>query len=68
MRSYSHIFTTLATEEEIDEIFDVDTHPLLEKKAGIITSYYRRLLKPEVTKRVIHGNGSKCVLRKLLIL
>ena len=26
-------------------------HPLLEKKAGIITSYYRRLLKPEVTKK-----------------
>ena len=51
-KSYSHIFTTLATEEEIDEIFDwVDTHPLLEKKAGIITSYYRRLLKPEVTKK-----------------
>lgn len=51
-KSYSHIFTTLATEEEIDEIFDwVDTHPLLEKKAGIITSYYRRLLKREVTKK-----------------
>ena len=42
-KSYSHIFTTLATEEEIDEILTdwVDTHPLLEKKAGIITSYYR---------------------------
>ena len=54
-KSYSHIFTTLATEEEIDEIFDwVDTHPLLEKKAGIITSYYRRLLKPEVTKKEVY--------------
>ncbi|MEK4499826.1 class 1b ribonucleoside-diphosphate reductase subunit beta [Bacillus sp. FSL R12-0069] len=54
-KSYSHIFTTLATEEEIDEIFDwVDTHPLLEKKAGIITSYYRRLLKPEVTKKELY--------------
>ncbi|HFJ9470624.1 class 1b ribonucleoside-diphosphate reductase subunit beta [Bacillus paranthracis] len=54
-KSYSHIFTTLATEEEIDEIFDwVDNHPLLEKKAGIITSYYRRLLKPEVTKKELY--------------
>ncbi|MBL3887387.1 class 1b ribonucleoside-diphosphate reductase subunit beta [Bacillus cereus] len=54
-KSYSHIFTTLATEEEIDEIFEwVDTHPLLEKKAGIITSYYRRLLKPEVTKKELY--------------
>ena len=54
-KSYSHIFTTLATEEEIDEIFDwVDTHPLLEKKAGIITSYYSRLLKPEVAKKELY--------------
>ena len=54
-KSYSHIFTTLATEEEIDDIFDwVDTHPLLEKKAGIITSYYRRLLKSEVTKKELY--------------
>ncbi|MED1301813.1 class 1b ribonucleoside-diphosphate reductase subunit beta [Bacillus pacificus] len=54
-KSYSHIFTTLATEEEIDEIFDwVDQHPLLTKKAEIITGYYRRLLKPEVTKKELY--------------
>jgi len=54
-KRYSLIFTTLATEEEIDDIFDwVDNHPLLEKKAGIITSYYRRLLKPEVTKKELY--------------
>ena len=54
-KSYSHIFTTLATEEEIDEIFDwVDTHKKKKKKAGIITSYYRRLLKPEVTKKELY--------------
>ncbi|KLA21835.1 MULTISPECIES: class 1b ribonucleoside-diphosphate reductase subunit beta [Bacillus cereus group] len=54
-KSYSHIFTTLATEEEIDDIFDwVDNHPLLEKKAGIVTSYYRRLLKPQVTKKELY--------------
>ncbi|PEZ05880.1 class 1b ribonucleoside-diphosphate reductase subunit beta [Bacillus sp. AFS018417] len=54
-KSYSHIFTTLASEEEIDEIFEwVDTHPLLEKKAGIITRYYHRLLKPNVTKKELY--------------
>ncbi|HHT7153240.1 MULTISPECIES: class 1b ribonucleoside-diphosphate reductase subunit beta [Bacillus cereus group] len=54
-KSYSHIFTTLATEEEIDEIFDwVDQHPLLTKKAEMITGYYRSLLKPEVTKRELY--------------
>jgi len=54
-KRYSLIFTTLATEEEIDDIFEwVDNHPLLEKKAGIITSYYRRLLKPEVTKKELY--------------
>ncbi|UYX56121.1 class 1b ribonucleoside-diphosphate reductase subunit beta (plasmid) [Bacillus thuringiensis] len=54
-KSYSHIFTTLATEEEIDEIFDwVDQHPLLTKKAETITGYYRCLLKPEVTKKELY--------------
>ncbi|CAG9611599.1 Ribonucleoside-diphosphate reductase subunit beta [Bacillus rhizoplanae] len=54
-KSYSHIFTTLASEEEIDEIFEwVDKHPLLEKKAGIITRYYHRLLKPTVTKKELY--------------
>ncbi|MFD0768696.1 class 1b ribonucleoside-diphosphate reductase subunit beta [Bacillus sp. CGMCC 1.60114] len=54
-KSYSHIFTTLASEEEIDEIFEwVDTHPILVKKAGIITNYYRRLLKPQVTKKELY--------------
>ncbi len=56
MRRVTVIFSqTLATEEEIDDIFEwVDNHPLLEKKAGIITSYYRRLLKPEVTKKELY--------------
>ncbi len=54
-KSYSHIFTTLATEEEIDGIFKwVDEHPLLQKKAQLITNYYRRLLKPEVTKKELY--------------
>ncbi|WP_242217051.1 class 1b ribonucleoside-diphosphate reductase subunit beta [Bacillus cereus group sp. BfR-BA-01380] len=54
-KSYSHIFTTLASEEEIDEIFEwVDTHPILEKKSNIITNYYRRLLQPQVTKKELY--------------
>ena len=36
-KSYSHIFTTLATEEEIDDIFEwVDNHPLLEKRLVLL--------------------------------
>lgn len=54
-KSYSHIFTTLATEDEIEEIFNwVDTHPLLEKKAGIITTYYRSLLTEKPTKTQLY--------------
>ena len=54
-KSYSHIFTTLASEDEIEEIFEwVDKHPLLEKKAGIITTHYRRLLKEDVTKEELY--------------
>lgn len=54
-KSYSHIFTTLATEEEIEAIFEwVDNHPLLEKKAQLITERYRQLLKPEVTEKELY--------------
>lgn len=54
-KSYSHIFTTLATEEEIEEIFNwVDSDPILTRKAELITNYYQRLLKPEVTARELY--------------
>lgn len=54
-KSYSHIFTTLATEEEIEEIFNwVDNDPILTRKAELITNYYQRLLKPEVTARELY--------------
>ncbi|MGM9987391.1 MAG: class 1b ribonucleoside-diphosphate reductase subunit beta [Bacillaceae bacterium] len=54
-KSYSHIFTTLATEEEIDDIFNwVDNHPLLEKKSQLITDRYRQLLKPEVSAEELY--------------
>ena len=50
-KSYSTIFTTLATEEEIDEIFDwVDQNPLLERKLGLITERYYKLFTPDAPK------------------
>ncbi|MCR8655879.1 class 1b ribonucleoside-diphosphate reductase subunit beta [Paenibacillus endoradicis] len=40
-KSYSSIFTTLASTEEIDEIFIwVENNPQLQKKAGIIADWY----------------------------
>lgn len=43
-KSYSHIFTTLATDEEITEIFDwVNTNPFLAQKNSLIGDYYMRL-------------------------
>ena len=40
-KSYSSIFTTLASTEEIDEIFKwIETNPQLQKKAGIIADWY----------------------------
>lgn len=51
-KSYSHIFTTLASDEEIDEIFRwVEQHPILQKKAALISSYYQALFKPKVRMR-----------------
>lgn len=50
-KSYSTIFTTLATDEEIDEVFKwVEDNPQLQKKAEIISSYYMKLFKPQATK------------------
>jgi len=48
-KSYSHIFTTLASEEEIEAIFKwVDEDPFLEKKTQLITAQYQRLFQPVV--------------------
>ncbi|OGX61779.1 MAG: class 1b ribonucleoside-diphosphate reductase subunit beta [Paenibacillus sp. RIFOXYA1_FULL_44_5] len=50
-KSYSHIFTTLCTASEIETIFHwVDQHPLLTKKAAVITGYYQKLFKPEASQ------------------
>lgn len=54
-KSYSHIFQTLCTEKEITDLFDwIETDEVLQNKAKRITSYYRSLLKPEVTKKELY--------------
>jgi ribonucleoside-diphosphate reductase beta chain len=50
-KSYSTIFTTLASDEEIDRVFDwVHNHPQLQTKGEIISSYYMKLFKPNASK------------------
>lgn len=50
-KSYSHIFTTLATDEEITAIFDwVDTNPFLNLKNELIGEYYMRLFTPKISQ------------------
>lgn len=47
-KSYSSIFTTLATTEEIDEIFHwVEKHPRLQKKASLISRRYQDIQTPK---------------------
>lgn len=47
-KSYSSIFTTLSTTEEIDRIFQwVEKNPLLQQKAGTIEQYYRSIREPK---------------------
>ena len=54
-KSYSHIFTTLITEEENEALFEwIDNHPQLEKKVQMVTGYYLQLLKPEATNRELY--------------
>jgi ribonucleoside-diphosphate reductase beta chain len=54
-KSYSHIFTTLATEDEIEELFKwVDVHPILTKKSELISSYYLNLLKRDVSDEELY--------------
>ncbi|ODG89729.1 MULTISPECIES: class 1b ribonucleoside-diphosphate reductase subunit beta [Bacillaceae] len=54
-KSYSHIFTTLATEDEIEDLFKwVDKHPILTKKSELISSYYLNLLKRDVSDEELY--------------
>lgn len=47
-KSYSSIFTTLASTEEIDKVFRwVEENPLLQKKASIISKYYQSIETPK---------------------
>jgi ribonucleoside-diphosphate reductase beta chain len=44
-KSYSSIFTTLASTEEIDEVFQwVENNPRLQLKAGTISKYYKGIV------------------------
>lgn len=54
-KSYSHIFTTLCSDEQIGGIFDwVRGSEELQKKAGMISNYYRRLLNENVSARDLY--------------
>lgn len=54
-KSYSSIFTTLASEEEIDEIFNwVETNPRLNKKSKLISKYYLKLFKRNVKDKDLY--------------
>ncbi|CAM4457590.1 class 1b ribonucleoside-diphosphate reductase subunit beta [Paenibacillus tarimensis] len=47
-KSYSSIFTTLASTEEIDGVFRwVENHPLLQTKADTISQYYKNIETPK---------------------
>ena len=50
-KSYSTIFTTLATDEEIDKVFEwVKQNEQLQYKAETISYYYMKLFKPDASK------------------
>ena len=54
-KSYSTIFTTLATTKEIDDVFEwVDNHPQLQYKADIISTYYQRIFTPNPSKKDVY--------------
>lgn len=49
-KSYSSIFTTLETDEEIDKLFDwVNMHPGMQYKALRVAHYYRRIFTPNAS-------------------
>ncbi|MGL4523647.1 MAG: class 1b ribonucleoside-diphosphate reductase subunit beta [Bacilli bacterium] len=63
-KSYSTIFTTIASKEEIDWLFDwCSTEPHLQKKAEIISALYRDLLQPSIDKKTYYKAlvGSVCL-------
>jgi ribonucleoside-diphosphate reductase beta chain len=54
-KSYSHIFQTLLSGNQIDEVYDwVHSNPEAQKKADIIIGYYDTIFKKEVTARELY--------------
>lgn len=63
-KSYSSIFTTLASTEEIDKVFRwVEENPLLQKKASIISKYYQNI---ETQKDLYLAMGASVMLESYL--
>ncbi|MCQ4086598.1 class 1b ribonucleoside-diphosphate reductase subunit beta [Saccharibacillus sp. JS10] len=63
-KSYSSIFTTLASTEEIDQVFRwVEENPLLQKKASIISKYYQNI---ETQKDLYLAMGASVMLESYL--
>lgn len=63
-KSYSSIFTTLASTEEIDKVFRwVEENPLLQKKAEIISKYYQNI---ETQKDLYLAMGASVMLESYL--
>lgn len=54
-KSYSTIFTTLVEGTEIEDLFEwVEENKYIQRKAQIITSYYRKLFNPDASKRDVY--------------
>lgn len=54
-KSYSTIFTTIDTQENIDEVFEwVESNKYLQYKGKKIAEYYRAIFKPEITKEELY--------------
>ena len=63
-KSYSSIFTTLATSEEIDELFKwVEQEPHLQRKAKLISTYYNSI---ESSKDLYMAMASSVLLESFL--
>jgi len=54
-KSYSTIFTTLAEQSEIDELFDwVEENKYLQYKGKRISEYYRKLFSPNASRKDVY--------------
>lgn len=63
-KSYSSIFTTLATSEEIDQLFKwVEQEPHLQRKAELISTYYNSI---ETSKDLYMAMASSVLLESFL--